>query len=338
MSAYENLKTQLQSKPHTWLITGAPGFIGSNLLEALLQLNRKVVGLENFSTGHHRNMFEVQSMITPAQWQNFCFMQADISNSASYQTVCTSVDYVLQQAALGSVPRIVEDPITTNASNVTGFPNMLASARNAEVKRFVYTASSSSNDDHPSLPKVEDQIGNPLSPFAVTKYVNGLYSDVFGKAYGRHYFNVIDPRQDPDGAYAVVISEWVAGMIKGEPVYTNGDGETNRDFFFIANVVQANQVSARTQNTEAANQVYNIAVGGRTTLNELFEQLKQNLISACPHLKDAQAEYRDFPAGGLRHSLASIFKARERLRYEPTQNIEQRIKLAMPWYTTETLQ
>lgn len=215
---------------------------------------------------------------------------------------------------------------------------MLASAPNAKVKRFVYAASSSTYGDNTGLPKVEDQIGKPLSPYAVTKYVNGLFSDVFGKAYGLHYFNVIDPRQDPDGAYAAVIPEWVAGMIKGEPIYTNGDGEPSRDFFFIANAVQANPLFARTQNREAANQVYNIAMGGRTTLKELFAQLKQNLISACPHLKHAQAEYRDFPAEDVRHSLASIFKAKEWLGYEPTQNIGQGFKLAMPWYTTETLQ
>jgi UDP-N-acetylglucosamine 4-epimerase len=337
MSAYETLKTQLQSKQHTWLITGAAGFIGSNLLEALLQLNQKVVGLDNFSTGHHRNLDEVQSIVAPAQWQNFSFMQADICNLASCQTACTGVDFVLHQAALGSVPRSVEDPITTNASNVTGFLNMLVAARNSKVKRFVYAASSSTYGDHPGLPKLEDHIGKPLSPYAVTKYVNELYADVFGKTYGLQsiglrYFNVFGPRQDPEGAYAAVIPKWIASMINGEPLYINGDGETSRDFCYIDNVVQANLLASCTQNTEAVNQVYNIAVGGRTSLNELYAQLKQNLISSYPHLKDAQAVYREFREGDVLHSLASIYKATEMLEYEPTHEMRQGLGLAMAWY------
>ena len=341
MSAYETLKTHLQFKQYTWLITGAAGFIGSNLLEALLQLNQKVVGLDNLSTGHKRNLDEVQSIVTPSQWQNFSFMQADICNLANCQTACNGVDYVLHQAALGSVPRSVEDPITSNASNVTGFLNMLVAARNSKVKRFVYAASSSTYGDHPGLPKVEDQIGKPLSPYAVTKYVNELYADVFGKTYGLQsiglrYFNVFGPRQDPKGAYAAVITKWIASMIKGEPVYINGDGETSRDFCYISNVVQANLLAAGTPNTEAVNQVYNIAVGGRTTLNELYAQLKQNLISSCPHLKDAQAVYREFRAGDVRHSLASIDKAMEMLGYMPTQSMGHGVVLAMPWYQSQS--
>jgi len=341
MSAYKTLKTHLEFKQYTWLITGAAGFIGSNLLESLLQLNQKVVGLDNFSTGHQRNLDEVQRMVTPAQWQNFRFIQADICNLASCQAACTGVDFVLHQAALGSVPRSVEDPISTNASNITGFLNMLVAARNSKGKRFVYAASSSSYGDHPGLPKVEDQIGKPLSPYAVTKYANELYADVFGKTYGLQsiglrYFNVFGPRQDPEGAYAAVIPKWIASMIKDEPVYINGDGETSRDFCYISNVVQANLLAACTPNTEALNQVYNIAVGGRTTLNELYAQLKHNLISSCPDLKDAHAVYRDFRAGDVRHSLASIDKARERLGYEPTQNMGQGLALAMPWYLTQS--
>jgi UDP-N-acetylglucosamine 4-epimerase len=337
MSAYETLKTQLQYKQYTWLITGAAGFIGSNLLEALLQLNQKVVGLDNFSTGHQCNLDDVQSLVTPGQWQNFSFMQADICNLVDCQTACTGVDYVLHQAALGSVPRSVEDPITTNASNVIGFLNMLVAARNAKVKRFVYAASSSTYGDHPGLPKVEDHIGKPLSPYAVTKYVNELYADVFGKTYGLQsiglrYFNVFGPRQDPDGAYAAVIPKWIASMIKGEPVYINGDGETSRDFCYIANVVQANLLAASSHNTQAVNQVYNIAVSGRATLNELFAQLKQYLISPYPHLKNVQAVYRDFRAGDVRHSLASINKARDRLGYEPEQEMRQGLVLAVNWY------
>jgi UDP-N-acetylglucosamine 4-epimerase len=338
MSDYETLKIQLQSKQQTWLITGVAGFIGSNLLEALLQLNQKVVGLDNFSTGHQRNFDEVQSIVTPAQWQNFSFIQADICNLTDCQTACTGVDYVLHQAALGSVPRSVEDPITANASNITGFLNMLVAARDAKVKRFVYAASSSTYGDHPGLPKVEDQIGKPLSPYAITKYVNELYADVFGKTYGLQslglrYFNVFGPRQDPEGAYAAVIPKWIDSLIKGEPVYINGDGETSRDFCYIANVVQANLLAASTPKTEAVNQIYNIAVGERTTLNELYAQLKQNLISSYPHLKDAQAVYREFRSGDVRHSLASIDKARVMLGYEPAQSMGQGVVLAMPWYT-----
>jgi UDP-N-acetylglucosamine 4-epimerase len=337
MNTYETLKTNLQSKQYTWLITGVAGFIGSNLLEALLQSNQKVVGLDNFSTGHHRNLDEVESTVTPAQWQNFHFIKADICDLIACQVACSGVDFVLHQAALGSVPRSVADPIITNASNVTGFLNMLVAARNAKVKRFVYAASSSTYGDHPALPKVEDHIGKPLSPYAVTKYVNELYADVFGKTYslqsiGLRYFNVFGPRQDPEGAYAAVIPKWIASIIRGEPVYINGDGETSRDFCYIANVVQANLLAATTQNTEAVNQVYNIAVGGRTTLNELYAQVKRNLSTLFPHLKDAKAVYREFRSGDVQHSLASIVKARERLGYEPTQNMVQGLELAMPWY------
>ena len=337
MSAYETLKLHLQSKQHTWLITGAAGFIGSNLLETLLKLNQKVVGLDNFSTGHQRNIDQVQGIVTAEQWQNFSFVHADICNLSDCQKACNDVDYVLHQAALGSVPRSVEDPIATNACNVTGFLNMLVAARNAKVKRFVYAASSSTYGDHPGLPKVEDQIGKPLSPYAVTKYVNELYADVFGKtlglqSIGLRYFNVFGPRQDPEGAYAAVIPKWIGSMIKGEPVYINGDGETSRDFCYIANVVQANLLASCTQNIEAVNQVYNIAVGGRTTLNELYAQLKQNLISSCPHLKDAQAVYREFRPGDVRHSMANIDKARGKLGYAPTQTMGQGVVLAMPWY------
>jgi UDP-N-acetylglucosamine 4-epimerase len=343
MSHYETLKNHLQFKQHTWLITGVAGFIGSNLLEALLQLNQKVVGLDNFSTGYQRNLDEVRRIVTPAQWQNFRFMQANICNLADCQTSCSGVDYVLHQAALGSVPRSVEDPITTNASNITGFLNMLVAARNARVKRFVYAASSSTYGDHPGLPKVEDQIGKPLSPYAVTKYVNELYADLFGKNYGLQsiglrYFNVFGPRQDPEGAYAAVIPKWITSMIEGEPVHINGDGETSRDFCYIANVVQANLLAANTQNIPSINQVYNIAVGDKTTLNFLYAQLKQSLISSYPHLKDAQAVYRKFRPGDVLHSLACIDKARVLLGYEPTQNIEQGLRLAIAWYKTRPVQ
>jgi UDP-N-acetylglucosamine 4-epimerase len=335
MSAYESLKIQLQCCQHTWLITGVAGFIGSNLLEALLQLNQKVIGLDNFSTGHQCNLDDVQGLVSPAHWQNFSFRKADICNLADCHELCEGVDFVLHQAALGSVPRSVEDPINTNASNVTGFLNMLVAARNSKVKRFVYATSSSTYGDHSSLPKVEDQIGRPLSPYAVSKYVNEQYADVFSKTYalqciGLRYFNVFGPRQDSEGAYAAVIPKWIDCMIKGDQVYINGDGETSRDFCYIDNVVQANLLAACTQNQEAINQVYNIAVGRRATLNELYAQIKQNLIGVYPHLKDAEAIFRGPRIGDVMHSLASIDKARRLLGYEPTKDLGE--GLAMAWY------
>lgn len=343
MSEYEKLKNYLHSKQHRWLITGAAGFIGSNLLEALLKLGQKVIGLDNFSTGHQRNLDEVQTLVTPEQWKNFLFIKADICNLSDCQNACADVDFVLHQAALGSVPRSVEDPINTNASNVTGFLNMLFASHQFKVKRFVYAASSSTYGDHPSLPKLEDQIGKPLSPYAVTKLVNELYADVFAKTYGLQsiglrYFNVFGPRQSPEGAYAAVIPKWIDSMMKGESIYINGDGETSRDFCFIANIVQANLLAALTQKTESVNQVYNIAVGEKTSLNELYVKLKQNLITPYQHLKDAKAVYRDFRPGDVRHSLACIDKARQLLGYEPTHRISQGLDLSMNWYIALSLQ
>ena len=337
MTAYDQLLTQLPQAPKAWLITGVAGFIGSNLLETLLKLNQRVVGLDNIATGHQRNLDEVKILVTAEQWANFRFIQDDIRNLAACQAACQGVDYVLHQAALGSVPRSLEDPIATNAANITGFLNMLVAARDAKVQRFVFAASSSTYGDHPGLPKVEDTIGKPLTPYAVTKYVNELYADVFGKTYGLQnvglrYFNVFGPRQDPNGAYAAVIPKWIASMIKGEPVYINGDGETSRDFCFIANVVQANLLAATAQNMDAINQVFNVAVGDRTTLNELYAQLHSNLLPCYPHLQGTQPLYRDFRTGDVRHSLADISKAAARLGYLPTQRIGQGLALAMPWY------
>jgi UDP-N-acetylglucosamine 4-epimerase len=337
MTAYTQLQTRLQAEPHTWLITGVAGFIGSNLLETLLKLNQRVVGLDNFATGHQCNLDEVQTLVTPAQWANFCFINGDLCNLADCQKVCNGVDYILHQAALGSVPRSVADPITTNATNISGFLNMLVAARDANVKRFVYAASSSTYGDHPALPKVEDTIGKPLSPYAVTKYVNELYADVFGKTYGLQciglrYFNVFGPRQDPNGAYAAVIPKWISNMIKNEPIYINGDGETSRDFCFVNNAVQANLLAATVQSPDAVNQVYNVAVGDRTTLNELYAQLLQNLLPRFLHLDGVKPIYRDFRAADVRHSLADISKAVARLGYAPKQRIGQGLELAVPWY------
>ena len=342
MTAFNQLQTRLKNEPKTWLITGVAGFIGSNLLETLRKLNQRVVGMDNFATGHQRNLDEVRTLVTREQWTNFQFIQGDIRNLEDCQKACDGTDYVLHQAALGSVPRSVADPIITNAANITGFLNMLVAARDAKVQRFVYAASSSTYGDHPALPKVEDVIGKPLSPYAVTKYVNELYADVFGKTYGMQsmglrYFNVFGPRQDPNGAYAAVIPKWISSMIAGEPIFINGDGETSRDFCFIANAVQANLLAATTTNSDAINQVYNVAIGDRTTLNELYGQLHRNLLPRYPHLQDAKPVYRDFRAGDVRHSLADIDKAGTRLGYAPTQRISQGLELAMPWYIGQKL-
>jgi UDP-N-acetylglucosamine 4-epimerase len=337
MNSYEIIKKHLFQYQYKWLITGVAGFIGSNLLEILLQNNQLVIGLDNFSTGNKYNLDEVKSLVNQNQWQNFKFIEADICKFSSCEEACENIDFVLHQAALGSVPRSVEDPITTNLNNIGGFLNMMVAARNAKVKRFVYAASSSTYGDHPSLPKVEDQIGKPLSPYAVTKYVNELYAEVFGKTYGMQsiglrYFNVYGPRQNPEGAYAAVIPKWVSNMIEAKPVYINGDGETSRDFCYVANVVQANILSAMTQNSEAINNIFNIAVGESTTLNELYKHLRQNLLIDYPHLTDMNANYQDFREGDIRHSLANIDKARIKIGYQPTHNIIQGLSLAMPWY------
>ncbi len=342
-TAFEYLKNDLKNNPKTWLVTGCAGFIGSNLLEALLNLGQKVIGLDNFSTGYQHNLDEVKSLVSPEQWSRFTFIEGDICNLDDCHAVVKGVDYVLHQAALGSVPRSIEDPITTNSTNITGFLNMLVAARDAKVKRFVYAASSSTYGDHPGLPKVEDQIGKPLSPYAVTKYVNELYADVFARTYGTksiglRYFNVFGRRQNPDGAYAAVIPKWIAAMIKGEPVYINGDGETSRDFCYIENVVQANLLSATSQNYEAVNQVYNVAVGGRTTLNQLIEAMQRQLAVHYPHLTDFSPVYRNFRSGDVRHSQADIGKAITLLGYKPSHTFAQGLGEALEWYRNNSSQ
>ena len=334
-TAYEKVQKVLINEPKTWLITGVAGFIGSNLLEELLLLNQKVVGLDNFATGFQHNLDEVQGLVSKEQWQNFTFIEGDIRNLEDCQTACADVDYVLHQAALGSVPRSIADPINTNDTNISGYLNMLVAARDAQVASFTYAASSSTYGDHPALPKVEDAIGNPLSPYAVTKYVNELYADIFSRTYGfktigLRYFNIFGKRQTPDGAYAAVIPKWTAAMIAGDEVFINGDGDTSRDFNFIENAVQAN-ILAATANDEAKNQVYNVAVGGRTTLNTLFTALQENLaLNGVNYTQDPV--YRDFRAGDVRHSQADISKIQNALGYEPQFDIVQGIAKAMPWY------
>ncbi|MCK4111009.1 Vi polysaccharide biosynthesis UDP-N-acetylglucosaminuronic acid C-4 epimerase TviC [Acinetobacter radioresistens] len=336
MSQYYQVCEQLKQNPKIWLITGVAGFIGSNLLETLLKLDQRVVGLDNFATGHQYNLDEVQSLVTAGQWNNFTFIQGDIRNLEDCQKACTNVDYVLHQAALGSVPRSIADPIMTNSANITGFLNMLVAARDARVSSFTYAASSSTYGDHPALPKVEENIGKPLSPYAVTKYVNELYAEVFARTYGfksigLRYFNVFGKRQDPNGAYAAVIPKWTAAMIAGDNVYINGDGETSRDFCFIENTVQANILAATTQNDNAKNQVYNVAVGDRTTLNDLFNAIKVAL-NENGVTYNKEPVYREFRVGDVRHSQASIEKIKSLLGYNPDFVIAQGIDQAMPWY------
>lgn len=335
LTAYEKVQKVLINEPKTWLITGVAGFIGSNLLEELLLLNQKVVGLDNFATGFQHNLDEVQGLVSKDQWQNFTFIEGDIRNLDDCQAACIGIDYVLHQAALGSVPRSIADPINTNDTNILGYLNMLVAARDAQVASFTYAASSSTYGDHPALPKVEDAIGNPLSPYAVTKYVNELYADVFARTYGfktigLRYFNIFGKRQTPDGAYAAVIPKWTAAMIAGDEVFINGDGDTSRDFNFIENAVQAN-ILAATATEEAKNQVYNVAVGGRTTLNTLFSALKEHL-GANGVSYTQEPVYRDFREGDVRHSQANISKIKNALGYEPQFDIIQGIEKAMPWY------
>lgn len=337
MNTYETLLEILPTQPKTWLVTGVAGFIGSNLLETLLKLDQKVVGLDNFATGHQRNLDEVQIEVGSQRWANFRFIHGDIRQPEDCRQACEDVDYVLHQAALGSVPRSIEDPATTNSTNIDGFLNILIAARDAQVKRFVYAASSSTYGNHPALPKVEENIGNPLSPYAVTKYVNELYADVFARTYnfrtiGLRYFNIFGKRQDPDGAYAAVIPKWVSSMIKGETVYINGDGTTSRDFCYIDNAVQANLLAATAEHPDASNQVYNVAVGDRTSLNDLFQHLHQNLLTQFSHLNGFKPSYRDFRAGDVKHSLANIDKARNLLGYAPTHRIQDGLGISMEWY------
>jgi UDP-N-acetylglucosamine 4-epimerase len=342
VSRYTELQQALRAKPHSWLVTGAAGFIGSNLLEQLLRLGQTVVGLDNFSTGHPHNLAAVRAQVGEEAWARFRFHEADIRDLASCRAACAGVEYVLHQAALGSVPRSLEDPIATNESNVDGFLNMLVAARDAQVARFVFAASSSTYGDHPGLPKVEDEIGRPLSPYAVTKYVNELYARVFEDAYGLRtvglrYFNVFGRRQDPAGAYAAVIPKWVAHLLDGEPCVMNGDGETSRDFCYVDNAVQANLLAATAEGEGITGEVYNVAVGDRTTLNEVFRWIRDGLAEYRPELTGVEPVYGPFRAGDVRHSQADISKARTRLGYEPTHRVSEGLAEALDWYYRDSL-
>jgi UDP-N-acetylglucosamine/UDP-N-acetylgalactosamine 4-epimerase len=337
MARFDELQRELRATPKTWLVTGVAGFIGSNLLEALLKLEQRVVGLDNFATGKRANLDQVKALVAPPQWARFRFIEGSITDAAANRQACAGVDYVLHQAALGSVPRSIEDPLGTHLANATGFLEMLEAVRAAGVKRFVYASSSAVYGDHPGLPKLEDQTGKLLSPYAATKLINEIYASTYAQAYGfesvgLRYFNVFGPRQDPDGAYAAVIPKWIAALLQRAPVFINGDGETSRDFCFVANIVQANLLAATTTNPAALNEPYNIAVGERTTLNELFKFLQDGLQRLEPALPVQQPVYREFRAGDVRHSLADISKARRLLGYEPVERAHDGLERAMEWY------
>ena len=353
LSKFSEIQQTLIRDPKVWLVTGVAGFIGSNLLQTLLCLNQRVVGLDNLETGHQRNLSQVRDLVTSEQWTNFTFIEGDICNfedclksmhlriykdrkisGAASNYEVAQVDYVLHQAALGSVPRSLKDPLKSNLSNITGFLNILEAARRSGVKGFVYAASSSTYGDHPKLPKVEDIIGRPLSPYAVTKYVNELYANVYASCYGfksigLRYFNVFGPRQDPDGAYAAVIPKWLDTLINNEVVTINGDGETSRDFCFVDNAVQANILAACAEES-SKDQVYNIAFGDRTSLLQL-QTLLRRALSERGIDSLSEISFSDFRHGDVRHSQADISKAITALGYEPSHDVKDGINELVEW-------
>lgn len=339
-SAMAPLAEQLQRRRYRWLVTGAAGFIGSHLVESLLRLQQEVIGLDNLSRGHRSNIEQVESLVESRLAARHRFVVADVCDLAACRAACEDVDIVLHHAALGSVPGSIADPAGFNAANVTGLLNMLIAARDAGVMRFVYATSSSTYGDDTNLPKTEAQIGRPLSPYAVTKYVNELYADVFARCYGVscvgfRYFNVFGARQDPEGPYAAVIPRWIRALLRGEPVEIYGDGETSRDFCHVYNVVQANLLAALTDKGEALNQIYNVAVGGRTSLNQLFSTLRDLLARHAGRVKGAQPVYREFRPGDIRHSQADISKATRLLGYQPTHDLRAGLQEALPWYVRQ---
>ena len=335
MNQFERLQSLLRSSPRKWLITGCAGFIGSNLLEVLLKLDQTVVGLDNLSTGHQYNLDEVRGLVSDSQWRRFTFIHGDIRDGDTCRQAVAGIDNVLHQAALGSVPRSIEDPVVTNDSNINGFLNILVAARDASVKSFVYAASSSTYGDHPGLPKVEPHIGRPLSPYAVTKYVNELYAEVFARCYGfrtvgLRYFNVFGKRQDPDGAYAAVIPKWIATMVADRQVVINGDGSTSRDFCYIENAVQANLLAAMNQGGPNS-EIYNVAVSDATTLNQLFDYLKA-ILNANGIVVTKKPVHTGFRSGDVRHSQANVDKAMRELGYLPEHRIFEGLEATVPWY------
>lgn len=339
MNTYEQALEQIGNKPRTWLVTGAAGFIGSHLVEALLKLDQTVIGLDNFATGKRDNIIDLMRSAGAKRRKNLRFIEGDIRSPDTCRAACRGVDVVLHQAAIGSVPRSIDDPLETNSTNIDGFVNMLKAARDAKVGRFVYAASSSTYGDGKRIPMVESEIGAPLSPYALTKYVDELYANVFARCYGTQsiglrYFNVFGPRQDPDGAYAAVIPKWIAALLHNQPVYINGDGTTARDFCYIENVVQANLLAATVTDPAAVNQVYNVAMGAQTTLNELFAMIRMLLAASYPAALEQQPEYRAFRPGDMLISQADIGKARTLLGYHPVWDVREGMKWALDWYVS----
>ena len=321
----------------TWLVTGVAGFIGSNLLETLLKLDQKVVGLDNFFSGHAHNLDEVKSLVAPDQWVRFTFIEGDIRDAATCKKACEGVELVLHQAALGSVPMSVDDPSLANDINVNGFINMLEATRSAGVRRFVYASSSAVYGDSDNLPACETIIGRSISPYATTKHINELYADVFSLTYGitcigLRYFNVFGPRQDPNGAYAAVIPQWFSDLLTGKTVFINGDGETTRDFCYVDNCVQANLMAALTDNPDAVNQVYNVSLGRETTLNDLFYGIRDCVVPFNANAAAVMPTYRDFRAGDIRYSYADISKITDLIGFAPAFSVQDGLDKATQWY------
>ena len=336
-TTYEAVQERITIRPRTWLVTGVAGFIGSSLLETLLNLDQRVVGLDNFSLGKPGNLVQVKGTVTETRWKNFRFIKGDIRSLDTCRQACRSVDFVLHQAALGSAPKSISDPIAAHDNNVTGFLNMLVAAHGAGVSRFVYAGSSATYGDQPGLLRVEPEIGRPLSPSALTTYVSELYAEIFARCYGfgsigLRYFNVFGPRQDPEGAYAAVIPKWVASMIREEPVFINGDGETARDFCYVDNAVQANLLAAMVDDAAAVNQVYNVALNEKTTLKELFDMIRSLLAPRFPHVRGVRPIHRASRAGDVRLSQADIDKAKRLLGYQPAWRIRQGLERTIEWY------
>ncbi len=334
---HQEVALELRHRARKWLVTGAAGFIGSHLVEHLLRLDQHVVGLDNFATGRRQNLDEVMGLVSPAQAARFQLLEGDIRDGKVCATACAGVDVVLHQAALGSVPRSIQDPIQTHDVNVTGFVRVLIAARDAGIRRVVYASSSSVYGDHPALPKVEEAVGRQLSPYAVSKFADELYSFVFGRCYGlelvgMRYFNVFGPRQDPSGPYAAVIPLWFAALRDGSAAVIHGDGETSRDFCYVDNVVQANLLAATTTRPEAFGTSFNVAYGERTTLNQLFDLIREQVARVRPSARDVQPVYRDFRPGDVRHSLADLGKARRVLGYAPEYSIRDGLERAATWY------
>lgn len=342
MNTFQEITTGLAQQPKTWLVTGAAGFIASNLVEFLLRQGQHVVGFDNFATGYRHNLDEVQQLVGAAAWKNFTFIEGDLARIEDCRRAVQGAELILHQGALGSVPRSIEEPLNSHAANVTGTVNLLAAAKDAGIKRVVYASSSSVYGDDPELPKVESKIGNCLSPYAATKLADEIYADVFCRCYemqavGLRYFNVFGPRQDPKGAYAAVIPAWIASLLEGQPVFINGDGETSRDFCHVLNVVQANVLAACRPMPASTHRVYNIAVGERTTLNQLYELIQGSLaaLDVPAHVKSARPTYRDFRAGDVRHSLANTAAARRDLGYAPTHDVQRGMRETIAWYLAD---